>query len=129
MLLMPTGCSLIPSTQAPSHGAGQTRPVNSGKLFAIRRRHVTVLEHEIVPLGDDVRDRATGVGLTERHTTVHAARELVFQLVLRQTVRNLLPVLNPLARRAVGLCKTLVLHEATGLVELAKAALSGGLGR
>lgn len=30
--LIPTGCSLIPNTQAPSHGAGQTRPVNSGKL-------------------------------------------------------------------------------------------------
>src|ERR1700760_2625047 len=36
--LMPTGSSLMPRTQAPSHGAGQTRPVNSGKLFVIRRR-------------------------------------------------------------------------------------------
>src|SRR5262245_8907128 len=33
MLLIVTGASLIPSTQDPSHGAGQTRPVNSGKLF------------------------------------------------------------------------------------------------
>src|ERR1700709_2269743 len=31
--LMPTGSSLIPSVQAVSHGAGQMRPVNSGKLF------------------------------------------------------------------------------------------------
>ena len=31
--LIATGSSLIPSTQAASHGAGQTRPVNSGKLF------------------------------------------------------------------------------------------------
>ena len=28
-----TGSSLIPSTQAASQGAGQRRPVNSGKLF------------------------------------------------------------------------------------------------
>ncbi|MCY1224155.1 hypothetical protein D9M72_363000 [compost metagenome] len=31
--LMPTGSSLIPSVQAASHGAGQMRPVNSGKLL------------------------------------------------------------------------------------------------
>lgn len=33
MLLIVTGESISPATQAPSHGAGQTRPVNSGKLF------------------------------------------------------------------------------------------------
>eukprot|EP01048_Picozoa_sp_COSAG05_P010227 COSAG05_NODE_886_length_6751_cov_151.638906_17_plen_62_part_00 len=27
--LIATGFSMMPSTQAPSHGAGQTRPVNS----------------------------------------------------------------------------------------------------
>ncbi len=31
--LMVTGGSLMPSTQAASHGAGQMRPVNSGKLL------------------------------------------------------------------------------------------------
>jgi hypothetical protein len=36
--LMPTGSSLMPSTQAPSQGAGQTRPVNSGKLLVIKSR-------------------------------------------------------------------------------------------
>ena len=33
MFLIVTAGSVIPSTQAPSQGAGQTRPVNSGKLF------------------------------------------------------------------------------------------------
>lgn len=33
MLLIVTGESTRPATQAPSQGAGQTRPVNSGKLF------------------------------------------------------------------------------------------------
>ena len=31
--LMPTGSSLMRSTQASSQGAGQMRPVNSGKLL------------------------------------------------------------------------------------------------
>jgi hypothetical protein len=35
MFLIVTGCSIMPSTHAPSHGAGQTRPVNSGKLLVI----------------------------------------------------------------------------------------------
>ena len=38
MALMVTGGSMMPSTQEPSHGAGQTRPVNSGKLFVWCRR-------------------------------------------------------------------------------------------
>ena len=31
--LMVTGSELMPSTHAVSHGAGQSRPVNSGKLL------------------------------------------------------------------------------------------------
>ncbi len=31
--LIVTGSSLMPSTQAASHGAGHSRPVNSGKLL------------------------------------------------------------------------------------------------
>ena len=37
ILQMVTAGSLMPSTQAPSHGAGQTRPVNSGKLFVFSK--------------------------------------------------------------------------------------------
>ena len=38
MLLMVTAGSLMPSTHDPSHGAGQTRPVNSGKLLVLCSR-------------------------------------------------------------------------------------------
>mmetsp|Transcript_5397 Transcript_5397/g.10848 ORF Transcript_5397/g.10848 Transcript_5397/m.10848 type:complete len:273 (+) Transcript_5397:858-1676(+) len=38
MFLMVTGCSMMPSTHAPSQGAGHTRPVNSGKLLVMSRR-------------------------------------------------------------------------------------------
>ena len=35
IFLIVTGGLVIPSTHAPSHGAGHTRPVNSGKLFVL----------------------------------------------------------------------------------------------
>ena len=38
MVLIVTGGSLMPSTHEPSQGAGQTRPVNSGKLLVLWRR-------------------------------------------------------------------------------------------
>mmetsp|Transcript_72577 Transcript_72577/g.168150 ORF Transcript_72577/g.168150 Transcript_72577/m.168150 type:complete len:227 (-) Transcript_72577:2070-2750(-) len=38
VLLIATGFSLMPSTQASSQGAGHVVPVNSGKLFVSRRR-------------------------------------------------------------------------------------------
>ena len=38
MLLMVTAGSLIPNTQAPSQGAGQVLPVNSGKLLVLDKR-------------------------------------------------------------------------------------------
>lgn len=95
MLLIPTGSSLIPRTQAPSQGAGQTRPVNLrrrrksdvelisrsrsfegttrrdslGEVVGEKEAVESILplsfEDEIVPLGDDVRDGASGVGLAE----------------------------------------------------------------
>jgi hypothetical protein len=36
--LIVTGSALMPSTHAPSHGAGQSRPVNSGKLLVASSR-------------------------------------------------------------------------------------------
>ena len=38
--LMVTASRLIPTTHAVSHGAGQRRPVNSGKLFVTCRRSI-----------------------------------------------------------------------------------------
>src|SRR5438128_446082 len=38
--LIVTGSSLISSTHEPSHGAGQRRPVHSGKLFVACRRSI-----------------------------------------------------------------------------------------
>mmetsp|Transcript_7711 Transcript_7711/g.15991 ORF Transcript_7711/g.15991 Transcript_7711/m.15991 type:complete len:203 (-) Transcript_7711:841-1449(-) len=38
IVLIDTGFSMMPSTHEPSHGAGHTRPVNSGKLLVSSRR-------------------------------------------------------------------------------------------
>jgi hypothetical protein len=51
----------MPSTQAASHGAGQSRPVNSGKLLVACRRSMASASgpgHEVVPVRDEVAERA-----------------------------------------------------------------------
>ena len=61
-----------------SHGAGQTRPVTSGKLLVEWRLRAascqSPLIDEVVPVRDLVVDRAAGV--TERDAAIHAARRL-----------------------------------------------------
>ena len=42
--LMVTGSELMPSTQADSHGAGHSRPVNSGKLLVACRRSMAACQ-------------------------------------------------------------------------------------
>jgi hypothetical protein len=42
--LIVTGSWLMPSTQAASQGAGQSRPVNSGKLLVACRRSIAAFQ-------------------------------------------------------------------------------------
>ena len=44
IVLIATGSPLSPTVHEPSHGAGQTRPVNSGKLF-VRWRRIDASRH------------------------------------------------------------------------------------
>ena len=44
MFLIVTGGSLIPKTHDPSYGAGQTRPVNSGKLLVACKRSIAACQ-------------------------------------------------------------------------------------
>ncbi len=94
MFLIVTGGSLMPSTHEPSQGAGQTRPVNSGKVVglvqALERFPPQPAIDQIVPFGDQVVDRAAGghaadqlAGVAERNAAIHAARALVAQLLFR----------------------------------------------
>ena len=77
--LIVTGSWLMPSTQAVSHGAGQSRPVNSGKLLVACSRSIApvpvVAPDQVVPLRDEVAERAALVA--ERDAAVHAAAGLL----------------------------------------------------
>ena len=74
--LIVTGSSLMPSTQAASHGAGQSGPVNSGKLLVACRWSIASLQSvavdEVVPVGDQVAERAAVVAERARRSPCSA---------------------------------------------------------
>ena len=72
--LIVTASLLIPSTHDASQGAGQSLPVNSGKLFVACSRSSAsplIAVDQVVPVGDEVAERAPLV--TERDAAVHAS--------------------------------------------------------
>ena len=77
MDLMPTASPLMFSVQAASHGAGQMRPVNSGKLLVNDNTLIafsqSCLYASHLKSGNDVVDRTAVV--TKRNAAVHTARE------------------------------------------------------
>lgn len=87
----------------------------------------SLLENHGVPLGDDIGNRTTSVGLTEWNTAVHASSGLVSELIGSESARDFLPVLDPLSGRSVSFVESLVLHETTSLVELGKTFFGGVL--
>ena len=102
------------SVHAASHGAGQMRPVNSGKLLvesstAKARLPVGAID-QVVEVGNDVVDRAAAVA--ERRAAVHAARALHLGLVFLQREDELAVVLDPLGHRLVVFLHALEVHEA-----------------
>ena len=110
------------STQADSHGAGQMRPVNSGKLLVACSWTIAscqlVAVDEVVPVGDQVAERAALVA--ERDAAVHAARALLAQLLLGRRLEVLLVVAHALAGSRLSKPTRWILQEA--------AQLSHGLG-
>lgn len=70
-------------------------------------------EDEVVPLGDDVPERAAVLRLAEGHAALHAARRLRPQPATDVArVVDLVPVADALLRRAVHCGLAGVLHEA-----------------
>ena len=96
MVLMVTGLSLMLSVQVASHGAGQMRPVNSGKLLVecsvSERGAPLVAIDQIVPVGDQVVDRAALV--TEGNAAIHAARRLLADFGIGQRMDEFLVVVD-----------------------------------
>ena len=90
-LIVTASPSRISSTHAASHGAGHSRPVNSGKLLvacscAIASSEAVAVD-EVVPVRDQVAQRAAVVA--EGHPAVHAAGALLAQLRLRPREQEL----------------------------------------
>ena len=104
IVLMVTGVSMMFSVHDASHGAGQTRPVNSGKLLVecrLRERLSPVAAiDEVVPVGDLVVDRAAGVTIGD--AAIHAARRLVAVRLLRQRNDELAVVAHAVGGRRVA---------------------------
>ena len=69
----------------------------------------SVAVHEVVPLGDQVPERAAGVA--ERDAAVHAARALLAHLLGREVLVDLLPVEHPHRDRPPLRQLPVVLHE------------------
>ncbi len=104
MDLMVTGTSMMLSVQAASHGAGQMRPVTSGKLlvecrFCAATLPVGVVD-EVVPVGDLVVHRAAGVAIGD--AAIHAARGLAADLRLARRDDELAVMANAIGGRLVG---------------------------
>ena len=96
--------SLISSTHAASHGAGQSRPGELGEVVRavelLDRLLPAVAVDEVVPVRDQVAERAAVVA--ERHAALHAARRLLAQLDERQRADELAEVADALGRRRSG---------------------------
>ena len=136
IVLMVTGLSSMFSVQDASHGAGQTRPVNSGKLLVEcnvrQRRPPLVAIDQVVPVRDQVVDRAALVA--ERNAAIHAARRLLAQLRLRQRLDEFVPGLAAHLRLVVAAVVPLDLEKAGRLAHAGgpqklPRPLFAGLGR
>ncbi len=120
MVLMVTGLSSMLSVQDASQGAGQMRPVNSGKLLVecsvVERRAPLVAIDQIVPVRDQVVDRTALVA--ERNAAIHAARGLLAHLRPWQRLDEFVPVLATRFGLFVAAVVALDFQKAGGLAHV-----------
>ena len=121
MVLMVTGESWMLRVQDASHGAGQTRPVNSGKLLVESRlraasRPVAAIG-EIVPVGDLVVDRTADVTIGD--AAIHAARRLIARRLLAQRQHELAIVADSVGGRRITPVRAIDLQKPRDLAHLA----------
>src|SRR5271156_1498817 len=106
-------------------GFAWSRADTTGK-FGKRTRHEQsiecilplVFEDQLVPFGNDVGDRTTGIGLAEWNTTIHASSSLLFQFVSRETGCEFFPIVGTFLRIAVLLGLALIFHEPSQFIKL-----------
>ena len=128
--LMVTGFSSMLSVQDASHGAGQTRPVTSGKLLVECRLRAASSQlpriDEVVPVRDLVVDRAARRAGGERagalaigHAAIHAARRLGAIVVLLQRQDEFVPMADALGDRLVVTVVAFVVEKTGDLAHCA----------
>ncbi|MNQ59209.1 hypothetical protein D3C85_734410 [compost metagenome] len=99
-------------TRRRADAARELREVVGG-VQHVQRAAPVLLVHQVIPVRDDVVDRAAVVA--ERDAAVHAARRLLLGLVVGQVQHEFAPVLQPLLRGLGGLLQTLKFHKAGNL--------------
>ncbi len=82
-----------------AEAAGELREVVRA-VQLLDRLVEAVAVHEVVPVGDEIAERATV--MTERHAALHTARALLLQLDERQHLHELAVVADALAGCALG---------------------------
>src|SRR5207244_10756332 len=94
------GADIEPARGLARRGAEAARRLGEvvRRVQAVDRRTPVVLVHEVVPVGNDVPERAALVA--ERDAAVHTPRRLLLELVLGEGEIDLLPVADPLRYRA-----------------------------
>ena len=95
--------------------AGELREIVR-RVQSLQRLVPLIAKHQIVPVRDDVSQRAAGVA--ERHAAVHAPRALQLQLVRVEHLEKLVKVLQPLGDRLLAVRPPRVIHEATQIAHL-----------
>ena len=97
-----------------AHATGELREIIR-LVQSINRLAPTVLVNEMVPLGDEIIDRATGAGLAKRHTAIHTTRALRLQMFLAGIGVDLIVVVDALQRIAIRHRLALELHKSCWL--------------
>ncbi|EGF33460.1 hypothetical protein IMCC9480_3932 [Oxalobacteraceae bacterium IMCC9480] len=82
-----------------------------GRVQGLERFAITTAIHHVIPVRNDVVDRAAGIA--ERNTAIHAARALDLGFGVGQVQREFLVMLGAQLRRFARLFETLKLHEAS----------------
>ncbi len=101
-----------------ANAAGEFREIVGGVQLADRLAPQPAID-EVVPVGDEIVERASGVA--EGHAAIHAARALHGELVLGKVAVNLEPVVDALDDRAARGQLAGVFHETGGLTHAAPA--------
>ena len=113
--------------------AGELREI-VGRVQRAHRFFPAALVHQVVPVGNEVVQRAARVA--ERHAAIHAARALRPQLLLGRSRINLEPVVDPFGDRPpLGISRRILhksgdlpmLHPCPNCRRLVRAELTGNM--